>query len=30
VRDHRTVHAFGRPGRELITLPGLAWLREFR
>ena len=24
VRDHRTVHAFSRPGRELITLPGLA------
>jgi ATP-dependent DNA ligase len=30
VRDHRTVHAFSRPGRELITLPGLAWLREIR
>ena len=22
VRDHRTVHAFSRPGRELIRLPG--------
>jgi bifunctional non-homologous end joining protein LigD len=30
VRDHRTVHAFSRPGRELIRLPGLAWLREIR
>ena len=30
VRAHRTVHAFSRPGRELITLPGLAWLREIR
>jgi hypothetical protein len=30
VRDHRTVHAFSRPGRELIRLPGLAWLREVR
>src|SRR5688572_10989009 len=30
VRAHRTVHAFSRPGRELITLPGLAWLRELR
>src|SRR5512132_1572949 len=30
VRDHRTAHAFSRPGRELITLPGLAWLREIR
>ena len=30
VRDHRTVHAFSRPGRELIRLPGLAWLRELR
>ena len=30
VRDHRTIHAFSRPGRELITLPGLAWLREVR
>ena len=30
VRNHRTVHAFSRPGRELITLPGLAWLREIR
>ena len=30
VRDHRTIHAFSRPGRELITLPGLAWLREIR
>jgi bifunctional non-homologous end joining protein LigD len=28
VREHRTVHAFSRPGRELIRLPGLAWLRE--
>jgi ATP-dependent DNA ligase len=26
----RTVHAFSRPGRELIRLPGLAWLREIR
>jgi ATP-dependent DNA ligase len=30
IRGHRTVHAFSRPGRELITLPGLAWLREIR
>ena len=30
VRDHRTVRAFSRPGRELIRLPGLAWLREIR
>jgi ATP-dependent DNA ligase len=30
VRDSRTVHAFSRPGRELITLPGLAWRREIR
>jgi ATP-dependent DNA ligase len=30
VRDHRTVHGFSRPGRELITLPGLTWLREIR
>jgi ATP-dependent DNA ligase len=30
VRAHRTVHAFSRPGRELIQLPGLAWLREVR
>jgi ATP-dependent DNA ligase len=22
VRDHRTIHAFSRPGRELVTLPG--------
>jgi hypothetical protein len=24
VREHRPVHAFSRPGRELIRLPGLA------
>ena len=30
MRDHRTVHAFSRPGRELIRLPGLAWLRDIR
>jgi hypothetical protein len=31
VRDHRTVHAFSRPGRELIRLQGLAWwLRDIR
>ena len=30
VRAHRTVHAFSQPGRELITLPGLAWLRDIR
>jgi bifunctional non-homologous end joining protein LigD len=30
VRAHRTVHAFSRPGRELIRLFGLAWLREIR
>ena len=30
VRGHRTVSAFSRPGRELIGLPGLAWLREIR
>jgi ATP-dependent DNA ligase len=28
VRGHRAVHAFSRPGRELIRLPGLAWLQE--
>jgi hypothetical protein len=28
VRAHRTIHAFSRPGRELIRLPGLAWLRS--
>ena len=27
---HRTVHAFSRPGREMIRLPGLAWLRDVR
>jgi hypothetical protein len=30
VRDHRTVHAYSRPGRELIGLPGLAWLGDIR
>jgi len=30
VRGHRTVLAFSRPGRELIRLPGLAWLLEIR
>jgi hypothetical protein len=30
VRGHRTDHAFSRPGRELIGLSGLAWLREVR
>ena len=30
VREHRMVYAFSRPGRELIRLPGLAWLREIR
>jgi hypothetical protein len=30
VREHRTVHAFNHPGRELIRLAGLAWLREIR
>jgi hypothetical protein len=30
VRGHRTVDAFSRPGRELIGLPGLAWLRDVR
>jgi ATP-dependent DNA ligase len=30
VRAHRTVHAFSRPGRELIRLPGLVWLRDIR
>ena len=28
VCDHRTVHVFSRPGRELIRLAGLAWLRD--
>jgi bifunctional non-homologous end joining protein LigD len=28
VREHRTLHAFSRPGRELIRLPGLTWLRD--
>jgi ATP-dependent DNA ligase len=30
VHDSRTVHAYSRPGRELIRLPGLAWLRKIR
>src|SRR5262245_17087231 len=30
VRDHRTVHCFSRPGRELLRYPGMAWLRELR
>ena len=30
VRGHRTVRAFSRPGRELIGLPGLVWLRDVR
>ena len=30
VRDHRSLHVFSRPGRELIRLPGLAWLQEVR
>jgi hypothetical protein len=30
VRDYRTIQAYSRPGRELIRLPGLAWLREIR
>jgi len=30
VRAHLTVHAFSRLGRELIRLPGLAWLQEIR
>jgi ATP-dependent DNA ligase len=30
VRDHRTIHAFSRPGRELIRLPGFAVLRDIR
>jgi hypothetical protein len=30
VRGHRTVCAFSRPGRGMIRLPGLAWLREVR
>jgi ATP-dependent DNA ligase len=30
VRAHRTLHAFSRPGGELIRLPGLAWLRDIR
>jgi ATP-dependent DNA ligase len=30
VDGHGTVHAYSRPGRELIRLPGLAWLREIR
>jgi ATP-dependent DNA ligase len=30
VRGYRTVHAFSRPGREMIRLPGLAWLRDVR
>src|SRR6202795_2910637 len=28
VCDDRTVHVFSRPGRELIRLAGLAWLRD--
>jgi ATP-dependent DNA ligase len=30
VRDRLSVHAFSRPGRELIRRPGLAWLRDIR
>ena len=30
IRHGRTVDAFRRPGRELIRLPGLAWLCEIR
>jgi hypothetical protein len=30
VRGHRTVCAFSRPGRGMIRLPGLAWLRDVR
>jgi bifunctional non-homologous end joining protein LigD len=30
IRDHQAIHAFSRPGREMIRLPGLAWLREIR
>jgi|KBSSwiStaDraftv2_1062776.scaffolds.fasta_scaffold365062_2 bifunctional non-homologous end joining protein LigD len=30
VRDHRIIHAFSRPGRELIRLPWLASLRDIR
>ena len=30
ILEHRTVHAFRRPGRELIRLSGLSWLRELR
>jgi ATP-dependent DNA ligase len=30
VRGYRTVHVFSRPGREMIRLPGLAWLRDVR
>ena len=30
VREHRTAQVYSRSGRELIRLPGLAWLREIR
>jgi hypothetical protein len=30
VRAHRSVHAIGRPARDLLRLPGFAWLREIR
>ena len=30
IRARRTVHAFSRPGRELVRLPGLAWRRDIR
>jgi ATP dependent DNA ligase domain len=30
VRDHRSLHVFSHPGRELIWLRGLAWLQEVR
>jgi ATP-dependent DNA ligase len=30
IQGHDAIHAFSRPGRELIRLPGLAWLQEAR
>ena len=30
VRGYRTAHVFSRPGRELVRLPGLAWLQRVR
>src|SRR5262245_15175513 len=30
VRDHRTIHVFSRPGRELLRHTGMTWLQAVR